>query len=304
MNNYDSTFPKMVVLSINNVCDFRCIHCFFKKYIHETNYEPEYMDIVLHNKVIDELALYPETVSLRYLAWGEPLLHPKIIDMLKYARKIAKRNKLSLISNGYWMNSLIHKDLLENLNLIEISLDAASDESYKQIRISQYANSFDHIEQNVRDLVSLRNKKKYQTRIAVSFILHDTLKSKTEFALFTKKWEDVVDEIIKRPAHTFKNTIKGTKLPTIRKPCYGLFNRCNINPYGEMTVCYNDWERTNIIGNLNNESIADIWKGAKYKKLREDQCNSIFTGICKECKDYNPNATLNPYELVLERCNL
>ncbi len=300
----NALFPSMVVLAITNICEFECGHCYHPLYRQQSDFRHCNMSKDIFHKIADELGRFPGS-ALRFLAWGEPLLHPQIVEFMQYAHCVAPHNPLTLITNGYWLTPEISLSLMQaGLSLVEVSIDAVTAENYNKIRKSHHANALEHIEENIRLMLEKRNYFELKTRIVVSFILHPTEASAREFALFEAKWTGIADEIVKRPAHTFKGTITGTPLPSTRIPCYGLWHRCNINMLGQISVCYQDWENNNVIGDLRNPeiTIANVWQGDAFNRLRENQCKGIFEGICSNCQDYNCHAWKNPYEKVVNRC--
>jgi hypothetical protein len=173
------------------------------------------------------------------------------------------------------------------------------------VRVSSDPNAFHAVESNVREMIRQRDEAGFRTRVAVSFIVWPNEESQAEFDVFQKKWQGIADEIVQRQLHTFKGTVqRTTPLPAPRRPCYGLWARCNINPWGQVSVCYNDWEREYILGDLRdpNTTIAEIWRGSALARLRAEQRRGIFQGICAKCQDYNPDAWEHPYEEIVARC--
>ena len=301
----DALFPKMVVVSITNVCDFVCTHCYYPRYVKQPGYRRHNMEVAVFRKIVEEMGSHPGS-TLRFIAWGEPLLHPQVAEFAHYARQAASRNPLTLITNGYWLTPDSSRALMEaGLDLVEVSIDAATPETYQKVRVSRHPDAFSQVEQNVNEMVRQRNKSGFRTRIVVSFIVYPTKESVAEYALFEQKWDSVADEVVKRPVHTFKGSVPViAPPPSPRPPCYGLWARCNINPWGQVNVCYNDWENEYILGDLRDSdtTIASIWQGPTLTQLRIGQCKGIFAGMCAECHDYNPDAWNRPYEQVVSRC--
>jgi MoaA/NifB/PqqE/SkfB family radical SAM enzyme len=64
--------------------------------------------------------------------WGEPLVHPRLWDMVQALR--AQRVKVSLTTNGLALNEEVQRLVLENLDVVAISLDGARGETYERIR--------------------------------------------------------------------------------------------------------------------------------------------------------------------------
>ena len=61
-----------------------------------------------------------------------------------------------------------------------------------------------------------------------------------------------------------------------------------ITSHGDVLMCCADWFDKSPVGDINKESIADIWNGKKYKNL-EELINEAF-----ENKDALSVATIGP----------
>lgn len=300
-----SSFPSMVVVSVTNACNYRCTHCYHPAYSSGPDYHRVDMSREVIGRVAGEMSKSPNSV-LRFIAWGEPLLHPRFAELLRSAREAAPLNKLTLITNGYLLNGDCCRDLMEaGLDMVEISLDAAYEETYRRVRVSSDPDAFQRVNRNARDMVELRNRRGYRTKIVTSFVEWPTPESEREFKEFDSTWRGVADDVVRRPVHTFKGTVDvHRQTQDGRKPCYGLWARCFVNPLGQVSVCYNDWENRYVLGDLNEPGacIADIWDGDALNELRRQQCEGVFAGCCGECRDFNPLSWERPYERVIEKC--
>lgn len=72
-----------------------------------------------------------------------------------------------------------------------------------------------------------------------------------------------------------------------------------IKPTGKVCSCYNDFYDINEMGDLNKDSILEVWFGDKFKKLREElnKGNRNCSELCSQC-DYvgygnSPKIALN-----------
>jgi len=299
-------FPSMLVVAITNACQFECVHCFHPVYRRQPDYHRYDMPETMFRRIADELGHYSHSI-LRLIGWGEPMLHPRITDFVAYVRRVAPANPVTLITNGYHLDARQVGSLLAgDIDLIEVSIDAADPDHYARVRRSAFPRAFEVVERNVKDAIRQRDAGRHSTRIAVSFIAYDTEASRAEYAAFERRWSGLADEVIRRPAHSFKGVVQGINLrPGPRSPCYGLWSRCNINPWGQINVCYNDWENRYVLGDLRDQatSIAGVWQGAALTRLRAEQSAGLFCGICGQCRDYNPDAWNKPYEHVVARCS-
>jgi pyruvate-formate lyase-activating enzyme len=297
-------FPSMTVVSLTNLCTHECTHCQHHLYKNQPNFKKYEMKQKVFRKIIDEAAKHTEAL-IRLSAWGEPCLHSKIVEFTMYA---SKRVKTVLITNGYVLNNRLSLELMKvGLYLVEISIDAANIDTYRRVRHSNDQNAFYTVIENTKDMIKQRNHHKLKTKIVVSYVTFPNEESEKEFISFKEMWGGLADDIVKRRLHSFCGAIDPSliKLPPNRLPCYGLWGRCNINPWGKIVICYNQWEENeNVLADLNNPdvSIASIWQGTEMKILRQNQLKGIFTGPCANCNDYNPYAWEHPFEEVVGRC--
>ena len=75
------------------------------------------------------------TKYIRYTSNGEPLVHPKSYDMIQYAVSNSG-TKVTLTTNGTLLNEKRMKKLLDTgLHMIDISIDAFHDKTYKKVRV-------------------------------------------------------------------------------------------------------------------------------------------------------------------------
>ncbi|MGP1408476.1 radical SAM protein, partial [Selenomonas sp.] len=59
------------------------------------------MDFSLYQKFIDDLAEFPVPLKvLHFAGLGEPLLHPRIADMVRYAKEKNIAQTVDIVSNG------------------------------------------------------------------------------------------------------------------------------------------------------------------------------------------------------------
>ena len=300
------SFPSMVVASITNKCSHACIDCPYRKYSADKNYEEHHMAFRVFKKIVDEMTYYPESI-LRICAWGEPCAHPDIINFVKYTNH--RIGNTVLLTNGYYLGPTLANELMAaGLKLIEISIDAATIETYRKIRYCRDKDAFHTVVNNARNAIQKRNNnsRQFKTRIVVSYVTWPTVNSENEYLEFEKQWKGFADDVVKRRLTSFCGSVnpEQVEIPENRLPCYGLWARCNINPWGKIQICYNQWEKDKwVLGDLNESDVTihQIWKSPEFDHLREEQLNGKYLGPCESCIDYNPYAWDHPFEEVYFR---
>jgi len=84
-------------------------------------------------KIIDEIAPYAKIIKLHWV--GEPLIHPMIVDMIRYA-KATTDAQLFMSTNALLLgNALAEEIRISGLDKIIFSLDGNSSKTYERIRV-------------------------------------------------------------------------------------------------------------------------------------------------------------------------
>ncbi|MBN1157293.1 radical SAM protein [Candidatus Woesearchaeota archaeon] len=280
-NEREREFPPMVVMGILNVCNLKCIHCYSRKYMESPDFKPSYMKWDLYKKIVDEIANYPGTV-LRFTCDGEPTIHPDFFDMLAYAKKLGV-SPITFNTNGLALNrDSIRLLVVLGIEAIEFSLDAFHKETYKRVRAG---SDFDRVMKNVDHLLELRKKLGGKTKLLVSII--DQPEVKDEIEDFKRYWVKKADKVIVRPFVSQKGLVdkhKESLKPKDRWPCQQFWRRINLTPEGYAEYCVDDWLDQTKIGDVNNQSLKEIWQSEAYQKFREIHLKGEYHKM-KQCKD-------------------
>lgn len=304
-------FPSQVIVDATEVCNLACIHCPHPEFKKSEHYKARFLDIGLHHKMVDEVREYGKghTQYIRYTSNGEPLMHKQIWDMLDYAVK-SSGTYVTLTTNGTILNEdRIEKLLRSGLNLIDISIDAASANAYSEIRVN---GKLEVTQANVLKLLEIKRRSGASTRIVVSFV--EQPQNSTEIAAFQKFWTDAgVDRVIIRRLHSAAGGVKGIadqmfldQDPEKRTPCLYPWERILLNPRGELAFCPQDWLHGSVIRSYADTTIRETWKGHFYEKLRGAHlCNQYkdhkFCGQCPDWKQTRwPNEGLSYANMVEE----
>ena len=76
----------------------------------------------------------PQKPELFFGGYGEPLSHPRILDMIEQAKKAGY--SVSLITNGILLTEQVTRRLIDlRLDKLWVSLDGASPECYADVRL-------------------------------------------------------------------------------------------------------------------------------------------------------------------------
>lgn len=310
-------FPSQIMVDITEVCNLACVHCTHPEFKKSKIYAKEMLDEELNKKMVKEVAKYGKgkTVYIRYTSNGEPLVHPKSYDIIYDAVKNSG-TKVTLTTNGTILNEKRMKKLMNTgLHMIDISIDAFKDDTYKKIRVN---GDLKVTRRNVINLIKFRNEINAKTKIIVSFVEQNN--NSSEIEEFKNFWNyQGADEVLIRRLHTNsgsnlekdnikeKSNFKNSKENELtRRACLYPWERVVLTAKGYLAFCPTDWFGKSVIADYRNESIKNVWQGLFYKDLRKEHQSCNFKNkFCKNCPDWKntswPHDENKSYADLVER---
>ena len=119
-----------VYIEPTNRCNLDCVTC-----IRQSWDEPlGTMSSETFSRIIEGLRSFDPPPDIFFGGLGEPLSHPSIVDMVKEAKALG--SSVELISNGTLLSKSVSSALVAaSLDKLWVSLDGATPESYKDVRL-------------------------------------------------------------------------------------------------------------------------------------------------------------------------
>ena len=276
-----SHFPRVVSIEGTTLCNARCLMCGHK----DMRRAQGSMAWPLYQNIIDQIAGKPLELLL-LSGYGEPLLD----DFL--ARRIACAKKAGIGNIGIVTNaSLLTPDragelIAAGIDLLHISLDGASAKTYSRLRPGL---DFEAVTANIEHLLARRVRPKVHIQVV---LLDQDAGEQTAIAC---RWGKRADRLVFRQAQNWAGRVKlpeAASSPHLRKrsgapPCLYLWDQLNIYWDGTVPACCLDYEACQTVGNVANETLADVWNGKPLAALR-DKHNAGHRGeipLCRHC-DY------------------
>ncbi|MBA7506269.1 GTP 3',8-cyclase [subsurface metagenome] len=258
-----------------NVCNLRCVMCSYPKMTREK----VQMSMDLFRKIIDDAAQSGIRRVCLHL-YSEPLLDSLLFERIKYVK--SKGLWVEFASNGTPLTrDKIDLILDSGLDSINFSIDAATRETYRKIR----GADFDRTRNNIIKLIEEREKRGCKKPlISTSFVVErDNYREIKEFISFWKKRADRIG-IWRVDDRRQEGLVPYKTKPTHVYPCPMLFTSCAVMSNGKVVLCCLDYDGSTVIGDLNNQSLAEIWNSKKFTKIRQAHINRHGDKI-KLCKN-------------------
>jgi MoaA/NifB/PqqE/SkfB family radical SAM enzyme len=288
-------FPLMVVLSIIYPCNFGCPMCPYTD--GNSDIRQFYRDRrgdLMPEALWQKIALECGECGawMRCTGGGEPMLHPRMVDMVEFAK--GRGARVWMNTNGSMFGPHpAHRNRLERLvaagiDLIEFSMDAGDASTYATLRPPRGGAPRDPERWwqdrvgSVRAALELRVRLRAPSRIVVSIIRQKAIEGKLDEAVDFWLRHVGVDEVITRKFLSWDDntTISLSEsldvnlyrdLPAERRePCVWPFERLNVDTLGRVALCGQDigFRTAHLFPNANHASIRDIWHSAAFTEYR------------------------------------
>ena len=318
--------PLSVDIEIAAICDLACPHC-----SREFLVTPDKLiNFELYKSIIDQ-AVKLDVPSVKLIWRGEPLLHPKVKQLILYAKE-SGIIEVIINTNGTNLNEKKANELIDSgLDQLIYSFDGGTKETYEKMRPGRFKkNKFEDVYSNIKNFAKikkLRNSKFPITKIQMVM----TKETRNEIDSFHKIFNSIVDDVTvtqynerggnindlgektKEKIFSYlkkKNLSKTTPymvdidnnifVSLKRKPCEQIYQRLMVTYSGRVGMCCHDWGASHGIGYLSKEA----FKEDEAKKVVEDKIKNNQKGFellknAKKLKNFNePNNKIENLEEI------
>lgn len=285
--------PYTIFIDPSNLCNFKCEFCAAHS-IDSNLIDKKCMSIELFKKIINDLCEFKQKIKiLRITGQGEPLINKYLPEMIRYAKKKDVADFIEIITNGsLFCEENIDEIIDSGVDRIRISVEGINKSSYEEVIGRKF--DFDNFVKNIELLY--KHKKSCEIYIKTVDVSVKTEADQNKFYnLFQDKCDKIFIEKITPLWAEFDelniSTDKGVHGEEAKdiKVCPYIFYSFFVNTNGQVTCCCADWKRRYIIGDVNNESLLEIWNGNKLRSFWKDMLfgNKDKYLMCKKCTKPN-----------------
>jgi spiro-SPASM protein len=273
--------PSYVDIELTGRCDLDCMFCFRKslKTVHGD------MEIDLFYKILKDMNVFKLPYSVCFGGSGEPMMHKKFFEILDRTRDENLIENIIIETNGILADSNYKNYLVtvkdKRLKTI-FNVNGMDQDSYKAIHNGDFFNTVFRNITSIKDAVSIDN----------SIYIQIMKINETEQLLdkFYDFWEKYKIQIILQKQNTFLGRIKDRTYsdlsPLERTPCWHLQRDFNILSDGSAIFCKQDVNGDYVRGNLNKDSISNIFAKSKNSFLNDYKKNFETNPNCASCGEW------------------
>lgn len=257
---------KKIYVEITNKCNLSCDFC-----IKNDRFE-EFISVSKFKILMDKLK--PFTNYLYFHILGEPLLHPKINELIDIA---SKSFNINITTNGYLI-----KRIKNNKNIRQLNISIHSfDEKYK-VSLDKYLdNIFDTIDKLDNTYISLRTWVDNKHNKEIINYINNRYSVNCPYKI---KNFSITDRIFINNFHEFVWPDLNNDYYNDRGKCYGLKDHIGILVDGTVVPCCLDTKGIINLGNIYKDSLDDILSKKRVLQMKNSLLNGIKNEeLCKHC---------------------
>jgi len=292
--------PYYVNIEPNNVCNLRCSICSM-----DGSRSNGFMDSALFRKVADDAAASGVT-EVRLFLGGEPLLHPEIAELVRYAEGVGLITCIH--TNAVRLDESMATALLDaGLSQISFSFDGETREEYERVRVGGH---FDQVLANILRFLELKKARGLhfpettlqmirlanppgrsaeagrRQRLRVRGLpppaprcidrdfaaLFDDLPLDHWLVLSPHNWAGELSDIVVRRGKVFF-------------PCQALWQSLSIAWDGSVMLCCGDLNGRVVLGDMKKETVMQVWNSPRLVGIRAQHlsAHALECSLCVAC---------------------
>jgi radical SAM protein with 4Fe4S-binding SPASM domain len=281
--------PLNLDIEISSACNLRCPMC--DRTIEMAKgekkaYHSGLMDFDLYKKLIDEateIGVYAVKLNWR----GEPLMHPRVIEMVRYAKEKGIID-IMFNTNGVLLTEKMSKDLIDaGIDKIFVSIDSIHKDRFEKYRTGA---NYEEVMDNLLKLKEINDSTGHKVETRVSKVLLKETEDENEE--YSKFFEKLVDKVAYLDYIPYGEKDYGRPVDRTYKDfkfaCSQLWLRLFVSWDGKYAMCCVDTKEVNILGDAHTQTVEEVWHSKKLQEIRDKHKEGKWYEVeqCRNC--YSP----------------
>lgn len=268
--------PFVLIVDPASTCNFKCSFCptGHPDLIRATGRYQGAMTFEIFTKIIDDLQAFDRPVRvLRLYKEGEPLMNKRFSEMVAYAKRSDRVERVDTTTNGALLSPRTSEAIIAaGIDQINISVNGLRSEQFRDAVKAKV--DFDTYVRNIKYLYDIRGG----CEIYIKAIHENLTKDERKFFLDTfgnisdriyfehlfRNWPEFDPEILQRPF----SVAQYGDMPLERSVCPYIFYSMTVNSDGSVSPCVQDWARRLVVGSVIDTRLKDIWLGPSLNRQR------------------------------------
>lgn len=292
-NQQLSEYPLLVDLELASVCNLKCPMCYTISAEFKAKVNTKLMDFELFKKIIDEIG--GKVPALRLSLRGEATLHKQFIECIAYARQQGIKEISTLTHGGKLTPEFFKKMVDAGIDWITVSIDGVG-ETYEKIRAPI---KFADILEKIKGIKQYKDTHGLHRPVIKVQGIWPAIQENPE--LYYDTFAPYVDLVAFNPLIDYLGNDEDIVFVD-EFACPQQYQRLVIGADGLVMKCSNDEENQEVIGDVNQETVYQVWHGEKMKQVREmhqREQGFLESAVCRKC--YLPRQTTDEAAYIHNR---
>lgn len=291
-------FPRFFQVETTRLCNARCPFCAIDKW----DKSVPMMSDSLWDKIADELIEYRDWIRFVDLQRaGEPLLDVQLYDRVERLKK-GGVNYVMIATNASGLNEVNARRLLEaGIDEVMLSIDSVVKDKYEQLRVGL---KYEQVMENIRRYFRLRDEIAPASRVRVRAVcVYDekNAEDRMEMDAWEEFWGALTqphDRVYMKRLHSWGNQVAVDGAPdmtdTVYHPCIIPWSTMHITAMGTVALCPHDYDGVARLGDINTQSIKEVWTGMKLAEVRRLHASGERNQInfCVGCRSFDEDHSM------------
>lgn len=317
--NLDEVVPRsapfVVYLDPCGACNFKCVFCPCNRAEIQRAERHRIMDWALFEKILEDLKAFQGQIRVINLhGFGEPLMNPRIADMVRALKESGCCQEVRTTTNGSLLNESMSRALIASgIDIVQVSVEALSTEGYRELCDTDI--TFETIVNHVAKFYELSRLNGGTPKISVK-IVSATFRGPEDEARFSEIFAPITDYYSVEDVEPIWSEFDEMKPPSVqvkkeedqccvKEPgavgiCSLPFTDMCIHSNGIVGACCSDWKFDTQYGDVRKEHLYGIWNGPRHGEFLCGLLSGNPIPFCAACMRKPVDAIRHP-EILIER---
>jgi len=265
---YHLPLPTVLMIENTNHCNAECVMCPRDTLSRKRGF----MDFGLFEKIIKEASSEKRKPVTHLHGFGEPLLDKRLPDKIQLAVDCGITRTYIVTNASLLFPETSRKIIGAGLDKMKISFYGTDEASYND---TMKRLDFKTTLQNIKDFLRIRKEMRSQIpRLILQYLPNETNHAKT--ADFRALWSPLIDahggdRLNVASLHNYGGgrayNPLGKKIVSV---CYFPWTSMSVLWDGRVVTCCMDSNGVQVLGDLNSQSVQDVWNGPVLSGVRND----------------------------------
>lgn len=283
MNPQLSPYPTTIFLEVTNYCNLRCLRCAMHGKDAVMRRPVGHMPRSIWEAIIREIGEWQTPVSVITHGAGEPLLHPEILDILRFCKSFTNI-QVGFLTNGMLLTADVSEALINlGIDWVGMSIDGIDPVWHRKLR---YPSDLNQITNNLENFLKIRQARKNTPRVLLNMVLHPEIID--QGPKFVKRWIDRVETVMLAYCRIPPSSKRWPNTPNPRQACHLPYQQMVIGQDGRLLMCCEDFDCQHSPGRVPEQKLLDIWQGSFLDKVRKYHQAGKWGAVplCRTCDSW------------------